>query len=563
MANTIRIKRSASTNVPTPTLAQGELANSEAGSPNGINELYIGITGATQTKLIRNLNGAPAEPTAGLADAVIATGDFLVFEDITDGQGKRELISDIPLSYFNNDNFVTSVVEGAGITVTGTTTATVAVDYLGADNIIEEATDLEGSAIALTDSIIYNDATDGNVKKGLVSDLPYGSGSGDTVNAANEVITGSWTFDGAVTTADFGTGGRVKDGTDVSRPMGFNVLPVYEIDVNDVFDLAHNGFLWHKDSGVAVTFTCDQDTNIPQGATYVVHNDDTENLTIAQGTGVTLAWLEAGAVPATGTFTIEQGGLVTIYKYSDTEFWAWGSKAAPTYVETLTAGVGIINNGTAADPNIALDFSELTDMTASIAGTTQFILQNGATESRKAASEIGLEFFNNSGAEFVSENDTIVVADWNWVLDQDTMSSNSAVHVPTQQSVKAYVDGAVSGALTYKGGYNAATNTPALDTGSPVLVTGDMYTVTAAGSFFGTVDLEVGDVLIAEVDSVDAAALADWTIVQKNLEAADISTPGYVTVGAQTFGGTKSFEDISGNNAGATLDSFVIEGGTF
>ena len=64
MANTIRIKRSASTNTPT-SLAQGELANSESGSPNGVNELFIGTTGPAVTKLIRNLNGAPAEPTAG------------------------------------------------------------------------------------------------------------------------------------------------------------------------------------------------------------------------------------------------------------------------------------------------------------------------------------------------------------------------------------------------------------------------------------------------------------------------------------------------------------------
>lgn len=34
-------------------------------------------------------------------------------------------------------------------------------------------------------------------------------------------------------------------------------------------------------------------------------------------------------------------------------------------------------------------------MTATISGTTEFILQNGATESRKAASEIGLSFFND------------------------------------------------------------------------------------------------------------------------------------------------------------------------
>lgn len=143
---------------------------------------------------------------------------------------------------------------------------------------------------------------------------------------ATETITGTWTFDGVVTTSDYGTGGRVKDGTDVSRPIGFNVMPVYEIDANDTFDLAHNGMLWHKDANATVTFSCPNDTTIPQGATYAVFNDDTELVTISPNTGVTLYWLEGGAAPSSGSFTIAQGGIVTVYKYSDTEWWAWGSK---------------------------------------------------------------------------------------------------------------------------------------------------------------------------------------------------------------------------------------------
>jgi hypothetical protein len=48
-----------------------------------------------------------------------------------------------------------------------------------------------------------------------------------------------------------------------------------------------------------------------------------------------------------------------------------------------------------------------------------------------------------------------------------------------------------------------------------------MYTVTVAGTFFATA-LEVGDVLIAEIDS--AAVEADWTVVQKNMNAASIKS---------------------------------------
>lgn len=61
----------------------------------------------------------------------------------------------------------------------------------------------------------------------------------------------------------------------------------------------------------------------------------------------------------------------------------------------VTAGTGLSGGGTVGALTLNLDFSELTDKTTDIAGTTEFILQDGTTESRKAASEIKLSVFNN------------------------------------------------------------------------------------------------------------------------------------------------------------------------
>ena len=247
-----------------------------------------------------------------------------------------------------------------------------------------------------------------------------------------------------------------------------------------------------------------------------------------------------------------------------------------------------------------------------------------------------------AGAVMEADSTTSLMS---FVIDEDTMLSDLATKVPTQQSVKAYVDNNVVSGMTYKGGYNASTNTPALDVTPIATKVGDTYTVTAAGAFF-TTDVEVGDTLMSEV--ANATAEADWTIVQSNLTPAAIKTQyesnpntnsytnaeatkvafiavtqavdldtiesdtiannakvsdipdntvtnlsvgtitatnvpilssdgsdiatlpaasatlaGIVTNGSQTFGGTKTFADISGNNAGATIDSFVIDGGTF
>jgi hypothetical protein len=76
----------------------------------------------------------------------------------------------------------------------------------------------------------------------------------------------------------------------------------------------------------------------------------------------------------------------------------------------------------------------------------------------------------------------------------------------------------------YQGGYNAATNTPDLDTSpSASIKKGWTYTVTADGLFF-TEQVRVGDVIIAEVDA--PTTLADWTTVQNNIDLASASQIG-------------------------------------
>ncbi len=135
----------------------------------------------------------------------------------------------------------------------------------------------------------------------------------------------------------------------------------------------------------------------------------------------------------------------------------------------------------------------------------------------------------------------------------------------TDAASKHYVDQAVTGALSYQGGYNAATNTPNLDSNpSPnPIKTGWTYTVTADGLFF-TEQVRVGDVLIAETDA--PTALADWTTVQNNVDLADLTTVGIGNVNpggaidVSYSGGTAtvSVEDSTASNKGAV----IVAGGT-
>jgi len=105
----------------------------------------------------------------------------------------------------------------------------------------------------------------------------------------------------------------------------------------------------------------------------------------------------------------------------------------------------------------------------------------------------------------------------------------------TDAASKQYVDNTLagSGSLIYQGGYNAATNTPDLDSSpSASIKKGWTYTVTADGSFF-TEQVRVGDVLIAEVDS--PTALADWTTVQNNIDLATTTTVGIASFSSDNF----------------------------
>lgn len=96
-----------------------------------------------------------------------------------------------------------------------------------------------------------------------------------------------------------------------------------------------------------------------------------------------------------------------------------GTNTTGSYVSTITAGTGLTGDGTGegSTPTLALDFSELTDMTGAVSGTTEFILQNSSTESRKAMSEIITSTFDGDG--LTRTGDITLDASGDIILDAD------------------------------------------------------------------------------------------------------------------------------------------------
>lgn len=234
-------------------------------------------------------------------------------------------------------------------------------------------------------------------------------------------------------------------------------------------------------------------------------------------------WSPISAIPGTYTWSIQggTGGPTTVASGTNITF------AGGTNVTTVLVGNTLTINAT----------NESITLTGEVTGT-------GTTSISTTVSDGVLDIANFTAATIVTEAEGIENN------DNDTT-------LPTSAAVKAYVDAAVVGGLVYQGGYNAATNTPDLDTSpSASIKKGWTYTVTADGLFF-TEQVRVGDVLIAEVDA--PTTLADWTTVQNNIDIASASQIGIGNVAASTADQLLGV-DVTYNGSGTAAVGLDING---
>jgi len=247
--------------------------------------------------------------------------------------------------------------------------------------------------------------------------------------------------------------------------------------------------------------------------------DITDGLRVDFTGGTGIDTTVAAATPNTLTIALNNTGVTAgPYTYASITVDAQGrittasSGAAPGTMSSFTLTGDSGSNQTIADGN-----------TLDVAGGTNISTVVGATDTVT-----------------VNLDDSITLAGTLTVSGTGQSSFGGQVTVPSTPSAstdaasKNYVDTqlAGSGVLIFQGGYNAATNTPDLDSSpSASIKKGWSYVVTADGSFF-TEQVRVGDFLIANDDS--PTALSDWTTVQSNIDLADLTTVGIGNVNAAT-----------------------------
>jgi hypothetical protein len=120
-----------------------------------------------------------------------------------------------------------------------------------------------------------------------------------------------------------------------------------------------------------------------------------------------------------------------------------------------------------------------------------------------------------------------------------TFTSNVVIPVtPTinaHAASKQYVDQSNVGQSIFQGGYNAATNTPDLDTSpSTAIKNGWFWAVTDVGNFFSE-EVQPGDLIYANTDN-PGATFANWTVVQSGQDiAGEGASDGATTKGIAGF----------------------------
>ena len=406
--------------------------------------------------------------------------------------------TDGTLSFYNGTDWVN--IDGSGGVTSVLAAASVGVSS-GFPLVVSPGT---GTGTVTLQPMAY----DGDTKVGFV---PTGSGGTATLylNGA-----GLWT-------TPSGTGGGTMSTFDMRADSGLDLT----IDDTYIIDIA----------GGTVIDTVISGSN----PAVITVNHDAVTSTPATTTPAQLAF--GGTFPAITITTVDAQGHTT-----DVNTATYTLPAAPTVASytLLTNSTSPTAGVTALFANGAANTGQLT-----LTGTTNqvTVTATGTTTASVYTSSLPSTLIT-PGSLQVSTTFTA-----------DTTSTFTGIATFTQLPVipltpsastdaasKGYVDSVLVGALIFQGGYDASTNTPDLTSSPNSIKKGWAYAVTTAGnaSGFWTTSLEIGDVVIAEIDN--PTTIANWTDVQNNIELATAAaTSGGAVKGITSFN-SDSFDTTNG-----------------
>lgn len=242
------------------------------------------------------------------------------------------------------------------------------------------------------------------------------------------------------------------------------------------------------------------------------------------------AWIDPAASGA--TYTLPAGTTGTTNQAKITLTGSDSTTDIVTFTAAPSGGGLILASNNAGNININVNY---------LASANNVI--NAATTSSSTGAGFILRTLGDNSEQLVvakTKMSVLPISNWGTANGTINMGSQRILSLGTplnnaDAATKAYVDASAvgSGALIFQGGYDAATNTPDLDSSpSSSIKQGWVYAVTAAGNFFTEV-VEIGDLLIADSDA--PTALTDWVTVQNNIGIASTTVAGIASFPATQF----------------------------
>ena len=357
-----------------------------------------------------------------------------------------------------------------------------------------------------------------------------------TVDALKIYAGGAWVEVGAtsgVETFTNANGTYVAFGTENTSAIGNVTVGTVDLTAVDGTSTSASRFLTKDNKWATIPFG---DVTEVQGGTYINVTDQTGPVpivnhdltsrsnttsTAAPAYGATFTAIDSIITNSTGHVTVVNTKTVTIPASDDTTY------------DLLTAPTGTA---------IRLDPSTGTNDDVTISGQT-----GQTTMTRINASELRVGLTDD-----VTIVDDLTVGgvitqtqanETNSFASPLDMNNNKITELKTGTASTdavnlGQVELLVAGVGVFKGSYNAATNSPALEGASNIaLDTGDYFVVSVAGSFLGEA-LEPGDFIFANnaIAAGSSPAISNYTVVQADANIAGAgSTDGGTQKGVSGF----------------------------
>ena len=370
--------------------------------------------------------------------AMAGTDEFIVLDA---GADRRKAANEIGLSIFSNDagfttnvGDITGVTAGTGLSGGGASgSVTLNVSGLTVSELAAGSLQISSESFADNDTTLMTSAAIND----RIESFGYTTNVGD--------ITG-------VTAGNGLTGGGSSGGVTLNAVGGYGVT----VNANDI-ELANSDVRALFSGGTGITY---------DDSTGAISLTDTGYVTgVTAGTGLT-----GGGTSGTVTLNVNTGavtnGASTIptgdQVYDFVTGLGYSTTTGTVTSVAVSAGTGLSGGGTVTSSgtiSLALDLSELTDMTAAVVGTQDelILLDNGA-ERRKLISEITLSDFNNDVGWTTNVGDITGVTAGSYLtgggtsggvtLNVDATSANTASKVVARDGSGNFSAGTITATAT-------------------------------------------------------------------------------------------------------------------